>query len=45
MYALALNSTDHKVTEEDVIKFGFYPFEPVIAVAMSPGGRDIFWRL
>ena len=42
MYALALNSTDHKVTEEDVIKFGFYPFEPVIAVAMSPGGEIYF---
>ncbi len=42
MYALALNSTDHKVTEEDVIKFGFYPFEPVIAVAKSPGGEIYF---
>lgn len=40
--ALALNGTDHKLTEEDVIYFGFYPFEPLIAVAKSPQGEIYF---
>jgi len=42
IYALALNKTDSKVSEEDVTNFRFYPFEPVIAISKSPDGEIYF---
>ena len=48
IYALRLNGSDHQATEEDIINFHFYPFEPVIAITESPraviyfGGYNIY---
>jgi len=42
IYAIRLNGSGNQATEEDIINFHFYPFEPVIGITKSPQGAVYF---